>query len=72
MTNPLRWRISSYSGSNGACVAVADLGEAVAIRNSNHPDAGTLRLDPDAMAAFVASCRAGEMDDMAWHVTPPS
>lgn len=65
MTVPIRWRKSSYSGSNGACMAVADLGDAVAIRNSNHPDRGTLALDPSAMAAFVAGCAAGQLDDLA-------
>lgn len=64
MTDP-RWRKSSYSGSNGACVEVGDLDGRVAIRNSNHPDRGTLALDPSAMAAFVAGCAAGQLDDLA-------
>lgn len=66
MTDPnIRWRTSTYSANGGTCVAVADIGGQVAVRNSQHPDRGTLQLDPDAMAAFVASCRAGEMDDLA-------
>jgi hypothetical protein len=60
-----RWRISSYSSNNGSCVAVADLAGAVGIRNSNHPDRGTLSLDRSAMAAFVAGCATGELDDLA-------
>jgi len=65
MTDPTRWRISSFSGQNGSCVAVAELGATVAMRNSNHPDRGTLDLTPSAMAAFVDACSAGEMDDLA-------
>jgi len=64
MTDP-RWRISSFSGQNGSCVQVGATDTSVLIRNSNHPDAGTLRLAPSAMAAFVDACAAGEMDDLA-------
>jgi hypothetical protein len=59
------WRKSSYSASNGACVAVADLGDRVGIRNSNHPTRATLELAPAAVAAFVADCAAGQLDDLA-------
>lgn len=59
------WRISSFSGSNGSCVAVADLGDRVAIRNSNAPDRAALALSPACVAAFVAACSAGECDDLA-------
>lgn len=60
-----RWRTSSYSANGGTCVAVADLGDAVAIRNSVHPQRGTLEVDPAAMTAFVAACARGELDDLA-------
>jgi hypothetical protein len=63
MTIP-RWRISSFSGQNGSCVAVAESGDAVLVRNSNHPDRGTLAVSPDTMAAFVAAVKAGEYDDL--------
>lgn len=63
MTEP-RWRISSYSASNGSCVAVADLGEDVAIRNSNRPAAGTLTFPAAVMAAWVEGVKAGEYDDL--------
>jgi hypothetical protein len=59
------WRISSYSTQNGSCVAVAGTPDGVLLRNSVHPDRGTLRFDPAAMAAFVAACAAGELDDLA-------
>lgn len=59
------WRKSTYSDGQGACVEVADLGPTVAIRNSTRPTAGTLTLDRSAVAAFVAGCAAGELDDLA-------
>lgn len=62
---PPTWRKSSFSGSNGACVSVADLGDTAAIRNSNHPDRGLLRIGPAAIAAFIDACSAGELDDLA-------
>lgn len=65
MTEHPHWRISSYSTTNGSCVAVADLGDTVAIRNSNHPDRAMLSFDPAAMADFVAATRSGELDDLA-------
>lgn len=64
MTTPTTWRTSSFSGSNGDCVAIAAAADSVLVRNSNHPDRGTLGLDPSAMAAFVAACSAGELDDL--------
>lgn len=60
----LKWRISSYSASNGSCVAVADLGDRVAIRNSNSPDRTMLALSPASVAAFVAACRIAEFDSL--------
>ena len=62
---PLRWRKSSYSASQRACVEVAPLPAGGAlVRNSNRPDAGTLGLTPDQMSAWVAGCRAGDLDDL--------
>lgn len=62
---PTTWRKSTYSGQNGDCVEVADLGGTVAVRNSNAPDRGTISFSLNAMAAFVAACAAGELDDFA-------
>ena len=61
----LRWRTSTFSGTQGACVEVAGrAGAEVLVRNSNHPGAGTLALAPAAFAAWLAGCRAGELDDL--------
>ena len=50
---PAQWRKSSYSGANGACVEVAHLPEAVAVRDSKDPTGPKLIFTPHAWAAFV-------------------
>jgi hypothetical protein len=62
----ISWRKSTYSAANGACVEVG-IGDrpAVLVRNSNHPDRGTLVLRTEAVASFVAACQAGELDDLS-------
>lgn len=67
MTEPsLNWRKSSFSGGGGDCVEVAQLpnGDTL-VRNSNHPDAGTLTFTPSEMDAWIKGCAAGEFDDLA-------
>jgi hypothetical protein len=55
------WRKSSYSsGNGGACVEVASLPGAVALRDSKNPDGPALVVEPGAFAAFIAGIRAGE------------
>ena len=60
----MHWKKSSYSADVGNCVEVAETGDAVHVRNSNHPVRGTLALPADAVASFVAACAAGEYDDL--------
>lgn len=60
----LPWRKSTYSTSNGQCVEIADLDGRVAVRNSNHPDAGTLTFNASAMRAFIDTCKTGQLDDL--------
>lgn len=64
MTQNLRWRKSSFSpGSN--CVEMADSGgDTVAVRNSNHPDAGTLHIARADLADLLTGIKAGEFDDL--------
>ena len=62
---PLHWQKSSYSSGSGSCVEIARRPGGVLVRNSNHPDAGTLALSAAAMKAWVAGCQAGEFDDLA-------
>lgn len=53
-----RWRKSSYSGGGGSggqeCVEVADLMDAVGVRDSRAPEAGYLALSPAAFVELVA------------------
>ncbi|MCX4095369.1 DUF397 domain-containing protein [Nocardia sp. alder85J] len=62
----LNWRKSSFSGPDGNCVECAELpGGGVAVRNSNHPDDGTLVFTRAELSAWILGCRAGEFDDLA-------
>ena len=63
MSDPI-WRKSSYSGTQGECVEVAGAGDSLAVRNSNHPDAGTIVLAAGAASSWVRAIRAGEYDDL--------
>lgn len=70
MNNPnlahAKWRKSSYSGGNGgSCVEVAELDDdTIAVRNSNHPAAGTVVFTPAEVDAFLKGVHAGEFDDL--------
>lgn len=58
------WRKASFSGV-GECVTLAEQGHQVALRNSRHPDRGTLLFPRSQMAAWVAGCKDGSFDDLA-------
>jgi hypothetical protein len=60
----LRWRTSSFSGNNGACVEVADLPDGGrAVRDTKDKGAGPiLRFTPAEWQAFVAGVKDGEFD----------
>ncbi|MGH3477214.1 MAG: DUF397 domain-containing protein [Pseudonocardiaceae bacterium] len=63
------WRKSSFSGSGGAgsgnCIELASLADGtIALRNSNHPDAGALVFTRTEMHAWIKGCKAGEFDDL--------
>ncbi|GGT03298.1 hypothetical protein Sdagh_57510 [Streptomyces daghestanicus] len=57
---PGDWRKSSYSGSGdgNACVEVAPLGLAIAVRDSKDPGRGHLALGEAAFGAFLAALKA--------------
>ncbi len=50
-----RWRKSSHSGDEGACVEMALLPAAVAVRDSKDPAGPVLVVPPAAWAAFTAA-----------------
>jgi hypothetical protein len=65
-----RWRKSSFStgGSNGGgdCVEAAALPDGrIAVRNSNHPESGTVFFTRTEIAAWLKGVKAGEFDDLA-------
>lgn len=63
--NSLAWRKSTFSGGGNDCVEMADTGAGIAMRNSNHPDDGTIVVAPGPFADLVACVKAGEIDDLA-------
>lgn len=69
MLDGVTWRKSSFSGGGGSsgadCVEVAALPDGrIAVRNSKHPDAGTVLFTTSEMDAWVRGCKAGEFDDL--------
>lgn len=61
MTETSQWRKSSRCGTS-TCVEVAQHGDAILIRDSKNPDAGTLAVTRDEWDAFVAGVIAGEFE----------
>ncbi len=64
------WRKSSFSGSGGPgsgdCVEVTPLADGrIALRNSNHPEAGTMFFTRSEMRAWITGCKTGEFDDLS-------
>jgi hypothetical protein len=53
------WRKSTYSGGNGSYVEIADLGTAVAVRDSKDPDGPKLILTTGQWRSFTDSIKAG-------------
>ncbi len=49
---------------NATCVEVADIGNAIVLRSSNHTDHIAL-IDRDEFAAFIDAVKAGEFDQLA-------
>ncbi len=57
-----QWRKSRYSGNTGNCVEVADLGAAVAVRDSKNPDGPKLIFTPNQWRALTWSVKTGTYD----------
>ena len=63
-----QWRTSTFSDgwdTKGTCVEVAVLPDGrIAVRNSNHPDAGAVFFTRAEMDAWIKGVKAGEFDDL--------
>ncbi|MER7754790.1 DUF397 domain-containing protein [Kitasatospora sp. NPDC097643] len=58
--NGTRWRKSSHSGGNGACVEIATpVAGAVAVRDSKDPEGPRLHFSAEAWNAFASAAAAG-------------
>jgi hypothetical protein len=57
-----QWRKSSYSSGNGACVEIADLPDAVAVRDSKDPAGPKLIFKPADWHAFVSAMAGGRAE----------
>ncbi len=51
------WKKSSRSSGNGQCIEVADLNDAVALRDSKDPSGPSLVFGRDAWTSFVAGAK---------------
>ncbi|KIR60978.1 MULTISPECIES: DUF397 domain-containing protein [Micromonospora] len=55
-----KWRKSGRSSASGSnCVEVAELSDALAVRDSKDPGGPALRFDRDAWSSFVVGLRHG-------------
>ena len=60
MQPDLRWRKSSYSSNQGACVEVARLPNGTAVRDSKDAGGPILRFSAEAWRAFLDGVKSGE------------
>jgi hypothetical protein len=59
----LRWRKSSYSSAQNACVEVANTRTACAVRDSKNPGQGHLIFTAKAWGSFVAEVKDAKYDE---------
>jgi hypothetical protein len=65
-TTGLRWRKSTQSAQNGACVELAALPDGtVGVRDSKDPNGPVLTFSRAEFRAWLHGVRAGEFDDLS-------
>jgi Domain of unknown function (DUF397) len=58
-----QWRKSRRSGNQGgACIEIADFGNAVGVRDSKNPTGPTLAFTRKEMADFATRLKTGQLD----------
>ncbi len=63
MNDDSGWIMSSRSaGNGGSCVEARRHGGAIEVRNSKHPDAGTVRFTVEEWDSFLFGAKRGEFD----------
>jgi hypothetical protein len=61
-SNP-EWRRSGFSDATN-CVEIAGAGPDVTVRNSNHPDEGSLTFTRVELGGWLTGIKAGGLDDL--------
>ena len=65
MNDDSGWIMSSRSaGNGGSCVEARRHGGAIEVRNSKHPDAGTVRFTVEEWDSFLFGAKRGEFDPL--------
>jgi len=59
----LRWRTSTRSAGNGACVEVAPTSPGIAVRDSKNPAGPALRFGATAWTDFIGAVSSGVYDN---------
>ncbi|WP_418154916.1 DUF397 domain-containing protein [Actinoalloteichus caeruleus] len=55
------WKVSSYSGGSNNCVEVGRTPGLAAVRDTKNRDGGTLVVDRDTFAVFLAAVKSGRL-----------
>ncbi|MFF5172614.1 DUF397 domain-containing protein [Micromonospora sp. NPDC000089] len=55
-----KWKKSTRSSGNGQCVEVADLADAVALRDSKDPTGPALLFRREGWTSFLAGAKQGQ------------
>lgn len=57
-----RWRTSTYTAANEACVEVAPVPHVIAVRDSKNRTGPVLTFDDRTWSAFLGTIKNGDLD----------